>query len=186
MKAWVLKNFGYENLVFEELEKPKISDDEEVVVKVQSCGICYRDIIDVEGGFKYTLLPTVLGHEIFGEVVDAGRKAQLSPGDKVISRHGAFCGRCSECTRGLDNLCLRGGRFVHTMPGGYAEFVKAHWSAFIKVPQNILERFSPAELSIVFCAVGTAFRALVTKAEVKAGQTVLVTGAGGGVGVHAV
>lgn len=189
MKAWVLERFGYDGISLKEVDVPALSPGE-VLVKVLSCGICYRDIIDIEGGFKYTITPTVPGHEICGVVEDVAESPTDPPpfqkGDLVISAHGPFCGRCELCLSGWDNLCMRAGRFVHTMPGGYAEYVKAHWSAFIKAPDEVRKKLSHSQLSVIFCAVGTAYHALVSKAKVRGGDTVLITGAGGGVGVHAV
>lgn len=187
MKAWVLEKFGYDGISFRDFDLGELSDSE-VLVKVLACGVCYRDIIDIEGGFKYTILPTVPGHEICGVVEDFKDDGEVpfSKGDLVISRHGPFCGRCELCLSGRDNLCQRAGRFVQTIPGGYAEYVKAHWSAFVKVPDSLAKKFSPSHLSIVFCAVGTAFRAIFTQGNVKPGDFVLITGASGGVGIHAV
>ncbi len=187
MKAWILNKFGYDGINLREVDKP-VAGFGEVVIRVLACGICYRDIIDIQGGFKYTVLPTVPGHEICGVVEQIGEKVEnLSKGDIVISRHGAFCGKCELCLSGNDNLCITAPqKFVHSIPGGYAEYVKAPESAFEKIPPTLHKKFSPAELSTIFCAVGTAFRALVSQAQVKPGDTVLITGAGGGVGVHAV
>jgi D-arabinose 1-dehydrogenase-like Zn-dependent alcohol dehydrogenase len=188
-KAWVLEKFGYEGLSFKEFDIGELAEGE-ILVKVLSCGVCYRDIIDIQGGFKYTILPTVPGHEICGivEKVKAGNNdiPPFSEGDIVISRHGPFCGRCELCLSGKDNLCTRAGRFVQTMPGGYSEYVKAHWSAFVKVPENLIKSLSYSQLSIIFCAVGTAYRAIAHQGEVKSGDLVLITGASGGVGLHAI
>lgn len=181
MRAWVLEKFG--EIKYKDFELSELSEGE-VLVKVLACGVCYRDIIDIQGGFKYTALPTVPGHEICGVVEKVKGETPLSEGDIVISRHGTFCGRCDLCLSGHDNLCLRGDKFVHTTLGGYAEFVKAHFSAFEKVPSDI--GLSPEELSIVFCAIGTAYRAIITQAQAKAGETILITGASGGVGIHCI
>ncbi len=170
MKAWLLEKFGYDGISFKDVSKPNISRDGEVLVRVLACGICYRDIIDIEGGFKYTGLPTVPGHEICGvveEVISYDAQVPFSKGDFVISRHGEYCGRCEFCLSGRDNLCLKGNKFVHSMWGGYAEYVRAHWSAFEKVPPSLVEKLSPAELSIIFCAIGTAYRAIVSRGAVE-------------------
>ncbi len=183
MRAWILEKFG--EIRFGDFDVSDLSDGE-ILVRVKACGVCYRDIIDIQGGFKYTALPTVPGHEICGVVEKVNGETPFSRGDIVISRHGAFCGRCELCLSGHDNICLRGDKFVHTIPGGYADLVKAHFSAFELVPKDISEMLSPEQLSIVFCAVGTAYRAILTQAEAKAGDTVLITGASGGVGIHAI
>lgn len=181
MRAWILERFG--EIRFGDFELSELSEGE-VLVRVLACGVCYRDIIDIQGGFRNTRLPTVPGHEICGVVERVKGRVSLSEGDLVVTRHGGFCGRCEFCLSGNDNLCFSSDRFVHTVPGGYAEFVRANFSAFEKVPAGI--DLSPEELSLTFCAIGTAYRAVVTQAEAKAGDTVLVTGASGGVGVHAV
>lgn len=181
VKAWILEKFG--EIKFGEFRISELSD-EEVLVRVLSCAVCYRDLIDINGGFKNTILPTVPGHEICGVVEKTKGKTTISEGDIVVSRHGGFCGRCELCLSGHDNLCNNKDRFVHTVPGGYAEFVKAHFSAFEKVPKDL--NLSPDELSMSFCAIGTAYRAIITQGQAKAGETVLITGASGGVGIHAI
>jgi len=185
MKAWVLKNFGYENISFGDFEHGELKDGE-IRVRVKAIGVCYRDTIDINGAYPYIKFPTIPGHEMCGEVVEVRGNTPFKEGDVVISNHRCFCYKCNECLRGHFHSCSRPLDFMWAIPGVYAEFVQAPWTGFIKVPNSLLKKYSPEELSFVYCAVGTAYRALFTRGGFQPGQYVVITGAGGGVGIHAV
>lgn len=185
MKAWVLKNFGYENLSFEDYDQGTLSDGE-VLVKVHSIGVCYRDTIDMTGAFPFMKFPTIPGHEMCGEVIEASHSSPYQKGDIVISMHGGSCGKCFYCLTNKEYYCSEKKYFMWTIPGVYAEYVKAPWNAFIKVPSEILQKYTPDELSFLYCTAGTAYRAIAKKGKLKGGEFIVITGAGGGVGIHAV
>lgn len=186
-EGWVLSSFGYDNLKWSEIPLKDLSDDE-VLVKVLAIGVCFRDTIDITGAYPFMRFPTVPGHEMCGEVVAAGNNVPFKPGDIVISMHGASCGKCNECLRGIDHWrhCLQPQGFMWEIPGTYSKYMVAPWRGFLKVPLSIREKFSPEELSFVYCVAGTAYRAIFTRGGIKPGDFLLITGAGGGVGLHAV
>jgi 2-desacetyl-2-hydroxyethyl bacteriochlorophyllide A dehydrogenase len=184
MKAIVLSEFGgIENLKLEDVEMPEVSFDE-VLVDVKACGVCYHDLLNRSGKIPRTRLPVILGHEIAGEVVDVGRHVKdFSPGDRVTAIQRILCGRCSYCRTGRESLCREGsGFFGEEIDGGYAEYVKIRASSLCKIPNEI--SFEAA--SILACAIGTSVHAFKTRAKVSLGDHVLITGAGGGVGLHAI
>lgn len=166
-----------------EVDEPKVGD-EDVLVRVTACGVCGRDLIDRRGGFPAMKLPTILGHEFAGEVVAVGSAVTaFRVGDRVANLHRPFCGECPSCAAGEQVDCERAWQsFGHTVDGGYAELVAAHHRALVPVPPEIpLEKAAPTA-----CTAAVALRALRHHARLELGETVLVTGASGGVGMPAV
>ncbi|MBW0102403.1 zinc-binding dehydrogenase [Pseudonocardia sp. KRD-291] len=154
----------------------------ELVVRVGACGVCGHDALARRG--ELAAGPgTVLGHEIAGRVVALGPEV---PGDWLDRRVALVqripCGRCDECAAGATTHCRSGpGFYGEDLDGGYAEYVRASPRNAVPLPDGI----DDATGAILSCAVGTGLRAL-RSAEVWPGQVVVVTGAGGGVGLHTV
>jgi acryloyl-coenzyme A reductase len=184
MKAIVLHEIGpSENLRLEEKPKPAVEAGM-VLVRVRAAGVCFRDVIDRRGGFPYLMLPRVPGHEFAGEVEEVGAEvSNVVAGDRVTNVHRAPCGECSYCKRGHEVRCERSPySFGHTIDGGYAEYVLAPAACLVRVPEGIaLER-----ACFLACTAGVALRGLRTHGGVEAGMRVLITGASGGVGIHAI
>ena len=186
MRAVVLREFGGpENLRLEEVEAPSADDlrAREILVRVRAVGMCYHDIINRSGNLPRTKLPSILGHEIAGEVVAIGPEVQsFRAGDRVASIQRVHCGRCELCRRGRTTLCKEGVFFGEEIPGGYAEFVAAEEQGFAKVPEGIAFE----EASICGCTIGTAIHVVRNRGGVQLDESVLITGASGGVGLHAI
>lgn len=128
-------------------------------------------------------LPHVNGTDVWGTIEALGRGVRgWSEGDEVAVYPGLYCGQCEWCVRGETSACATYGVIGEQTWGGHAEYVV--------VPARNLERVSPAATAdVLACACGswlTAWRALVTVARVRAGETVLVVGASGGVGTGAI
>lgn len=157
---------------------------DEALVRVHAAGVCGRDLIDRRGGFPMMKLPTVLGHEFAGEVVRVGSAVTLvSPGDRVANLHRPWCGDCPSCVAGRTLDCERAWQsFGHTIDGGYAELVAAPERALVKLPDQV----SFEDAASLGCTAGVALRALRDVARLVLGETVLITGASGGVGLQAV
>lgn len=183
MKAAVLTRFGGpEVLQLREVERPAWREDQ-MLVRVAACGVCGHDLLNREGHFPDTHPPCVMGHEIAGAVEAVGPLVQgFRPGDRVALTQRISCGVCPTCRAGRDNLCRNGpGFYGEGITGGYGEYVVASPRNAVRLPDAI-----PYDLgAILSCAVGTGFHAL-QRARVVAGDTVLVTGASGGVGLHTV
>lgn len=158
----------------------------ECVVKVIACGVCMHDVVTRNGVMKRgVVMPVICGHEIAGEVAEVGsRVTKFKIGDRVTTtqrRH--ICGHCEFCRSGRETWCEE-KEFLGDvgLNGGYAEYVLLGQENMIHVPDNV----SLEEASIVACAVGTEYNAIVSTAKLLVGETCLITGAGGGLGIHGI
>ena len=183
MRAVVLeKTGGPEQLVLREVADPQPRPDE-AIVRVRAAGVCGRDLIDRRGGFPMMKLPTILGHEFAGEVVAVGRDVtSLAPGARVTNLHRPWCGHCASCEAGETVDCeVAWQTFGLSVDGAYAELVAAHHRALVELPAGVsFEAAAP-----LGCTAGVALRALRGAAQLRFGESVLVTGASGGVGMPA-
>lgn len=181
MKASVLKEIK-EPLVVEEVEIPEVSGHD-VLIKQTLTGICYRDILTQEGFFPRVALPIIPGHEISGVIEKVGSEVQdFKSGDRVTSLIYTPCGKCEFCTSGNENLCTSKKTFGETVNGGYAQYIRASDRSLVKVPEGVGE----ADASISACVTGMIYNALKRVGGLQEGERVLISGAGGGVGTHAI
>ncbi len=178
MKAAVLREYG-QPLSIEEVPMPSVEPDE-VLIKVEACGVCHSDLHIIDGdqpGFKaITKQALIPGHEVVGRVTAKGSSVEhLSVGDRVgVAWLHVSCGTCEQCREGLENLCRK---FVITgvmVDGGYAQFMRAKASHALRVPESL----GSVEAAPLFCAGVTVYRAL-RNAQVSTGQRVAVLGIGG-------
>ena len=156
----------------------------DALVRVGACGLCYHDILVMEGKLRRGVKSkVVLGHEIAGTVMDIGAQVtSLSIGDMVVSILTDACGSCLRCHSGREHRCVEGKGIGHAVDGGMAEYVRVGEFSLVKLPQ----RWDPAQLCLLACPIGVVFNAIANVAKLEEGETVAVTGAGGGLGVHAV
>jgi D-arabinose 1-dehydrogenase-like Zn-dependent alcohol dehydrogenase len=164
MRAAVLRAFG-QPLEMRELEVPAPSAGE-VLVRVRAVGLCGTDLKITGGAFATTPLPMVPGHEVAGELAD---------GRRVACYVYEPCGRCRTCRRGFDTLCPTSTRIGFDKDGGLAEYVKVREHNALPFADHV-----PFESAAVAMDAGTSpWRALMTRAQVGAGETVVIAGAGG-------
>jgi D-arabinose 1-dehydrogenase-like Zn-dependent alcohol dehydrogenase len=156
----------------------------EAVARVLACGAGLT-IQHVKAGRAKAKFPLVIGHEITGEIVALGAGAEgVAVGDPVTAFFYLFCGHCRWCLANLEPLCDNSGGYVgRDCDGGYAEYIKLPARLFIKLPEGLDARAHPAEIGVVTDALATPYKVL-SRARVKAGETVAVFGAGGGLGIH--
>jgi len=184
MRAIVLHETGpAENLKLEEIGMPASSAGH-VLVRVRAAGVCGRDVIDRRGGFPFMKIPVVPGHEFAGEVVSVGEGVSaFEVGARVANIHRAPCGMCDYCQRGHEPRCTQSvALFGLTVDGGYAEHVLAAESSLVALPDTVPFH----EGCFLACTAGVALRGLATRGQLKPGERVLITGASGGVGMHAI
>lgn len=155
----------------------------EVLVRVDACGFCHHDLLVISGVLRRGVRPGVaLGHEVAGTVVAAAQDAEAIPvGTRIVSLLTAACGRCERCRSQQEHRCLVGEGIGHGRDGGFAQYIALPESALVTVPDNI----PAAAAALLACPVGVAING-ATAARISPGDTVVVTGAGGGLGVHAV
>lgn len=183
MKAIVLRETGgADQLRLEEWPRPTVAPGT-ALVRVRASGVCYRDVIDRQGGFPFMKKPVVPGHEFAGDVVEVGAGVDaVAPGHRVVNLHRAACGACEYCRAGQEPRCIGAlHSFGLTADGGYAEYVLAPAGCLVRLPAPIPYE----EGCFLACTAAVALRALRERARVQPGETVLVTGASGGVGLHA-
>ena len=156
----------------------------EVLVRVAACGFCHHDRAVMAGVLRRGVKPgVVLGHEISGVVEEAGAGvAGVRPGDRVASLLTNACGACDRCRNGREHRCRNGEGIGHGRDGGFAEKLVLSQHSLVPVPEGL--DLVPA--SLLACPMGVALDAVESTAAAQAGETVVVTGAGGGLGVHAV
>ena len=178
MKAAILHEYK-EPLRIEETEVPVPAADE-VLIKVQACGVCHSDLHIAEGDWTHLLRimkqPLIPGHEVVGLVVDKGATVKdLEIGDRVgVAWTHWTCGECELCLEGRENLCSKQMITGATVDGGYAEFIKAKASHVLKVPDSL----SSEEAAPLFCAGVTVYHA-IKSSGIKPRQRLVVFGVGG-------
>lgn len=158
----------------------------QVVIEVAHCGVCFHDVVVRNGTLKAGVsMPLILGHEVSGSVAAVGAEVRsFRVGDRVATTQRAHvCGQCRYCRTAREPLCAE-GQFLGDagLNGGYAEYVAIDADGIVGVPEGVDLRHA----SIAACAIGTALHAVAAIGQVSPADTVLVTGASGGVGLHAV
>lgn len=184
MKAIVLDRFGGpEVMELREVPEPAPGPGQ-VLLKVGACAVCYLDTIVRSGMRSRARLPLIPGHEFSGQVVATGPGVRgVAVGDRVASVIRVACGRCLNCLRGRDHLCWNmAGQFGIEFPGAYAEYLVVPEHCLAKIPPEI----GYEGAAFFACVIGTVLHAVRKMARVEPGEQVLVTGAGGGLGVHAI
>jgi propanol-preferring alcohol dehydrogenase len=184
MKAMVLRG---PNIPFELVQVPDpVAGPGEAVARVITCGSGLT-IQHAKAGRRPIKFPRIIGHEITGEIVDVGAGASgLKIGDGVTSYFYLNCGHCRYCLSQLEPLCEHSrGNVGLECDGGYAEYIKLPAHIFIKYPEGLDYKRHPAEMGVITDALATPYKVL-RRTQIKAGETVAVIGAGGGVGIHQV
>lgn len=183
MRALFVRNPGpVPDLEVREVETPTPRAGE-VLVEVDSAGLCGHDIAIMTGLLRRGVdHDVVLGHEISGRIAQVGEGVTgISEGDAVVASLTAFCGECDRCRSGLDYRCRFGRGVGHAINGGFAEYVALPARSVTPIPEGVDLKGA----ALLACPIGVCVRALAV-AGVSAGESVLVTGAGGGLGVHAI
>lgn len=151
-------------------------ESEQVDIKVNYCGICHSDLSMINNEWGMTQYPLVPGHEIVGEVVATGSAVKnVKVGDYVgLGWLSASCMSCHECLDGSQHLCSNNEATIVGRHGGFADYVRGHWSWAIPLPKNIdMSKAGP-----LLCGGITVFNPILL-ADVKPTDTVGVIGIGG-------
>jgi len=183
MKAVVIQEHGGpDKLRIEEVPEPEYSEDE-VVMKVHSAGLNHLDIWVRKGrGNQNKPKLHILGSDAAGVVVAAGANVtNVTVGDEVIINPGLSCGCCEFCNRGQQSECISFGIVGMSRPGTFAELLAVPSGNVWPKPSHM----SFNEAGAFVLSHLTAWRMLMTRAQLKPGQTVLIHGIGGGVALSA-
>lgn len=175
MKAAVLtspRDISKRPLEVREVPRPQLSPGQ-VLLRVKACGVCRTDLHIVEGELPPRSNEIIPGHQIVGEIADAGT-TNLAAGARVgVSWVGGVDGSCWYCQHGLENLCDSPTFTGYSLNGGYAEYAVAR-ADFTFPLENQLDDLQAAPL---LCAGIIGFRSLRI-AEVKRGERVGLFGFG--------
>ena len=172
VKMKVAMYYNNDDVRIEEMSIPEI-DDNELLVKVQACGICGSDVME---WYRVKKAPRVLGHELAGDIVKVGKNVKkFKVGDRIFVSHHVPCNVCSYCENDQHTICktLHSTNFY---PGGFAEYLKVpeiniDHGVFILPKEMTYEE--GAFIEPLACAVRG-----MRIAGMKAGLSVLVLGSG--------
>lgn len=170
MKCVYLESPG--KIEIKEIQEP-IRSENQVLLKVESVGICGSDIGAFRGVNPLVTYPRIIGHEVVGTVVEIGEnKKGIKAGDRVIVDPYIYCGNCYPCSIGRTNCCEDLKVIGVHIDGGMTELFTHPAELLNKVPTNIpLEQIPAAEpLTIALHAIH--------RTNVKAGEHIAIIGAG--------
>ena len=194
IRAAVLEEFGKPlNVTEVDLDGPRAG---EVLVRLEACGVCHTDLYTASGADPSGYAPCVLGHEGAGRVEAVGEGVtSVAPGDHVVTLFSPFCGECANCASGKTNVCvaIRDQQNRGYLPDGTTRLSRdgeelRHFmgcSTFAEatvMPEIALAKVSPdasLEAAALFaCGLSTGLGAAMYRAQVEAGSTCVVFGAG--------
>ena len=183
MRAMVLENLGpveSNPLKLREIDKHQIQKQNEVLIKIEACGVCHSQLHSIEGDWKEIglppTLPTVPGHEIVGRIEKTGDGVvKFKIGDKVgITPLMGSCLNCQYCDEGKEYLCENMEVTGESLKGGYSEYITVSEDFVTRVPENMSSDYAAP----LFCAGITAYKA-VKAAEPERNKKIAIFGIGG-------
>lgn len=183
MRAAVFDKPGIENLkVMDNVEKPKLANPDNVLIKVKVAGLNPIDNVVVSGSIPAVRpIPHIPGAEVSGIVDEIGSEgSRLKKGDRVVIHNKVFDGICDMCLSGLDMICRNGGLISVITNGGFAEYIVVPQRNVFKIPDD-MDWDLAASLPVT---VLTPFHAL-NEARMKINEFLLVFGATGNTGMIA-
>ncbi|MBI2368658.1 MAG: zinc-binding dehydrogenase [Deltaproteobacteria bacterium] len=184
MKAAAMYEYGgLDVLKYGEIETPRLGP-RDVLVKVRATGLNYFDIMVRDGRYRANpSFPHVLGEDISGEVAEVGAEVTgWTPGQPVLVYAAVGCGQCEQCLKGEVNICIRYRYFGAHLWGGYAQYARVPAANLIALPAGVGYE-EAAAFPVTFL---TSWHMLVTRANVRPGEDVLIHAAGSGVGIAGV
>jgi D-arabinose 1-dehydrogenase-like Zn-dependent alcohol dehydrogenase len=162
---------------FELIQKDVLQPrDNEVLIKVEACGICHGDAISKEGHFPGIKYPIIPGHEVVGIVDKVGLMVtNWKVGQRVgVGWHGGHCNQCSACRKGDFGACENSLTTGIHLDGGYAEYMIARPEVIVSIPDEL----SSVDAAPLLCAGRTTFGALKLSGA-QGGDLVAIHGLGG-------
>lgn len=167
-------------LKFTTIDRHEIQSPEEILLKIEACGVCHSQLHGIEGDWKELgippTLPTVPGHEVVGKVVEIGDKVtKFKIGDRAgITPLLEACKECQYCKEEKEYLCESSIITGESFKGGYSEYITVKQDFATKVPEDM----KPEYAAPLFCAGITAYKA-VKAAEPQSHKKIGIFGIGG-------
>jgi NADPH:quinone reductase-like Zn-dependent oxidoreductase len=184
MKAVIFREHGgIDKLEYADVPEPRISTDE-VLVRVRACALNHLDIWVRQGLGMPIEMPHISGNDVAGEIARVGANVKnLKTGQRVVISPGVTDGVIDEwTTSGWDSMSPSFDIMGMRRNGGYAEFAKAHHTDVLPVSDKLgFEEWAAIPLVTL-----TAWHMLLSRAQLKPGETVLVHAAGSGIGAMAI
>ncbi|MGI0056498.1 MAG: alcohol dehydrogenase catalytic domain-containing protein [Nitrosarchaeum sp.] len=163
-----------------EIDIHEIKKPDEILLKIEACGVCHSQLHGIEGdwidiGIPPTL-PTVPGHEVVGKVVEVGNNVtKFKIGDRAgITPLLETCKICQYCKEGKEQLCESSVITGESLKGGYAEYITVSEDFATKIPESMKSEYAAP----LFCAGITAYKA-VKAAEPQSHKKIGIFGIGG-------
>ena len=163
-----------------QIDKHQIKRPNEILLKIEACGVCHSQLHGIEGDWKDLgippTLPTVPGHEVVGKVIEIGDQVtKFKVGDRAgITPLLEACKSCQYCNEGKEYLCESSTITGESTRGGYTEFITVTEDFATKVPESM----KPEYAAPLFCAGITAYKA-VKAAEPEPNKKIGIFGIGG-------
>ena len=163
-----------------QIEKHQIERSNEILLKIEACGVCHSQLHGIEGDWKHigipATLPIVPGHEVVGKIIEVGKDVtKFKVGDRAgITPLLEACKKCQYCNEGKEYLCESSKITGETLKGGYAEYITVTEDFATKVPNSMKAGYAAP----LFCAGITAYKA-VKAAEPKMDKKIGIFGIGG-------
>ncbi len=179
MKAMVMREICNLNENKNPLELRNVPDptpgENELLVRVLTCGVCHTELDEIEGRTPPPRLPIILGHQVVGKVEQTGSKViRFKPGDRVgVAWIYSACDKCKFCLSGRENLCPDFRATGRDANGGYAEYMTVPEDFAYRIP----DIFSDSEAAPLLCAGAIGYRSLKLT-TLKDGQNLGLTGFG--------
>ena len=162
------------------IDKHQIERPNEILLKIEACGVCHSQLHGIEGDWKHVgipdTLPIVPGHELVGKVIEVGKDVtKFKTGDRAgITPLLEACKKCQYCKEGKEYLCESSKITGETLKGGYSEYITVIEDFATKVPDSMKSEYAAP----LFCAGITAYKA-VKATEPKLDKKIGVYGIGG-------
>jgi alcohol dehydrogenase len=177
MRALVYHGPGQK--AWEEVADPEITDEGDVIVRVDATTICGTDLHILAGDVPEVPLGTILGHEAVGTIDEAGDDVRrFRVGDRVLVSCISACGACRYCREARYGQCTEGGGWVlgHHIDGTQAEYVRVPYpdTSLFRIPDGV----SDEEALMLADVLPTGYEVGVLAGGVRPGDVVAVVGAG--------
>ena len=183
MRAMILSKLGpveSNPLKLTEIDRHEITNPNEILVKIEACGVCHSQLHSIEGDWEDIgippTLPTVPGHEVVGKIVEIGNDVKkFKVGERVgITPLLSSCLNCQYCNEGKEYLCENMDVTGESLKGGYTEYITVQEEFETKVPHTMRSEYAAP----LFCAGITAYKA-VKAAGPEKNKKIAIFGIGG-------